>query len=78
MVQQGMKVTREAAMAKLFASRMVNRITTEAIQIHGGCGLTKDYPVERYFWDAKILEIGAGTSEIQKIIIAREVLNDYR
>ncbi len=78
MVQQGMKVTREAAMAKLFASRMVNRITTEAIQIHGGYGLMKDYPVERYFRDAKILEIGAGTSEIQKIIIAREVLEDYQ
>ena len=77
MVQQGIKITREAAMAKLFASRMVNQATTEAVQIHGGYGLTRDYPVERYFRDAKLLEIGAGTSEIQKIVIAREVLKDY-
>jgi alkylation response protein AidB-like acyl-CoA dehydrogenase len=77
MVQQGIKVTREAAMAKLFASGMVNRATSEAVQIHGGYGLTRDYPVERYFRDAKLLEIGAGTSEIQKIVIAREVLRDY-
>jgi alkylation response protein AidB-like acyl-CoA dehydrogenase len=77
MVQQGIKVTREAAMAKLFASGMVNRATSEAVQIHGGYGLTRDYPVERYFRDAKLLEIGAGTSEIQKIVIAREVLKDY-
>ncbi|MBI5526787.1 MAG: acyl-CoA dehydrogenase family protein [Deltaproteobacteria bacterium] len=77
MVTQGIKVTKEAAIAKLFASRMVSRVTTEAIQIHGGYGLMKEYNVERYFRDARILEIGAGTTEIQKIVIAREVLKEY-
>ena len=77
MVQQGSKVTREAAMAKLFASRMVNHVASEAVQIHGGYGFVKDYPVERYFRDARILEIGAGTTEVQKLIIAREVLGGY-
>jgi alkylation response protein AidB-like acyl-CoA dehydrogenase len=70
----GHDVIKEAAMAKLYASEMAMRVTTEAIQIHGGYGYIKEYDVERYFRDAKILEIGEGTSEIQRIIISREIL----
>jgi len=77
MVEQGMKVTREAAMIKLFASTMVTRATNEALQIHGGYGYIREYPVERYLRDARLLEIGAGTTEIQKIIVAREMLGDF-
>ncbi len=71
---QGKKINKEAAMAKLFASEAAMEITKDAIQIHGGYGYVKDYDVERFFRDAKILEIGEGTSEIQRIIIARELL----
>jgi alkylation response protein AidB-like acyl-CoA dehydrogenase len=71
---QGHNVIKEAAMAKLFASEMAMEVTTEAIQIHGGYGYIKEYDVERFFRDAKILEIGEGTSEIQRIIISREIL----
>ena len=63
-------------MAKLFSSETAMYVTTEAIQIHGGYGYIKEYNVERYFRDAKILEIGEGTSEIQRIIISREILNN--
>ena len=61
-------------MAKLFASETAMSVATEAIQIHGGYGYVKDYDVERFFRDAKILEIGEGTSEIQRLIISRELL----
>ena len=71
----GQDVIKEAAMAKLFSSEAAMKITTEAIQIHGGYGYIKEYDVERFFRDAKILTIGEGTSEIQRIIIAREILN---
>ena len=67
-------VTKEAAMAKLYASETAMRVCTEAIQIHGGYGYIKEYDVERFFRDAKILEIGEGTSEIQRIIISRNIL----
>jgi alkylation response protein AidB-like acyl-CoA dehydrogenase len=67
--------SKEASMAKLFASEMCNRAAAEALQIHGGYGYTKDYPVERFFRDAKITEIYEGTSEIQRIVIARHVLS---
>tara|TARA_B100001250_G_C19735686_1_gene760634 strand:- start:221 stop:1375 length:1155 start_codon:yes stop_codon:yes gene_type:complete len=67
---------KEAAMAKLFSSETAMYVTTEAIQIHGGYGYIKEYNVERYFRDAKILEIGEGTSEIQRIVISREILNN--
>ncbi|MFQ5539045.1 MAG: acyl-CoA dehydrogenase family protein [Candidatus Binatia bacterium] len=63
-----------ASEAKLFASEVAMRATTQAIQIHGGSGFMKDYPVERYFRDAKVCEIGEGTSEIQRIVIAKELL----
>jgi alkylation response protein AidB-like acyl-CoA dehydrogenase len=66
--------TKEASMAKLFASAMANRHATQAVQIHGGVGYIKDFPVERYFRDAKITEIYEGTSEVQRIVIARHVL----
>ena len=71
---QGLNIIKEAAMAKLFASEVAMKITTDAIQVHGGYGYVKDYDVERYFRDAKVLEIGEGTSEIQRLIIAREIL----
>ncbi len=64
----------EAAMAKLFASEAATRVTHAAIQIHGGYGYTKDYPVERYYRDARVTEIYEGTSEMQRIVIARSVL----
>ena len=73
---QGKKINKEAAMAKLFASETAMDVTSEAIQIHGGYGYVKDYDVERYFRDAKILEIGEGTSEIQRLIISREIIKD--
>lgn len=71
---EGVNVIREAAMAKLFASETAMKTTTEAIQVFGGYGYIKDYPAERYFRDAKVLTIGEGTSEIQRIIILREIL----
>ncbi len=71
---QGLPYTKEAAMAKLFAAEAGMRACTQAIQIHGGYGYLRDYPVERYFRDVKLTEIGEGTSEIQRLIIAREIL----
>ncbi len=65
---------KEASMAKLFASEVAMRATSRAVQIHGGNGYTSDYPVERYFRDAKLTEIGEGTSEVQRMIISREIL----
>ena len=73
---QGHNVDREAAMAKLFASELAMRATTEAIQIHGGYGYIREYQVERFFRDAKVLEIGEGTSEIQRIVIARQLMEE--
>ncbi|HYS71981.1 MAG TPA: acyl-CoA dehydrogenase family protein, partial [Thermoplasmata archaeon] len=65
---------KEASMAKLYASEAAMWITTKAVQVHGGYGYIKDYPVERMFRDAKLCEIGEGTSEIQRLVIARELL----
>jgi butyryl-CoA dehydrogenase len=72
--QQGRPYKQEAAMAKLYASELAMRATTKAVQLHGGYGYTTDYPVERMMRDAKICEIGEGTSEIQRIVIARQLL----
>jgi alkylation response protein AidB-like acyl-CoA dehydrogenase len=72
--QQGLSHTEEGAKAKLFASEMARRQTAEAIQILGGYGYTKEFPVERYYRDAKITEIYEGTSEIQRLVIARSIL----
>jgi len=68
----------EAAMAKLFASEVAMRAANQAVQIHGGAGYMKDYPVKRYLRDAKLLEIGEGTSEIQRLVIARQLGLDGR
>jgi len=70
----GEKVTLSASQAKLFASETAVRVCEEAIQIHGGYGYTKDYPVEKYWRDSKLCTIGEGTSEIQRLVIARELL----
>jgi alkylation response protein AidB-like acyl-CoA dehydrogenase len=67
---------REAAIAKLFASETAMWATTKAVQIHGGYGYVTDFPVERYMRDAKITEIGEGTSEVQRLIIARSLLRE--
>ena len=69
------RFTKESSMAKLFASEVAMRATEEAVQIHGGYGYTREYPVERYFRDAKLTTIGEGTSEIQRMIIARHLLD---
>jgi butyryl-CoA dehydrogenase len=76
LAQHGRPFTKEAAMAKLYCSELSMRATIAAVQLHGGYGYTKDYPVERYMRDAKICEIGEGTSEIQRIVIARQLLKD--
>ena len=78
MKDQRAKFTRQASMAKLFASEMVNRVTAKAIQIHGGYGFTKDYPVERYYRDARVFTIYEGTSEIQRVVISNHLLKDKR
>jgi alkylation response protein AidB-like acyl-CoA dehydrogenase len=74
--QNGEPYKREASVAKLFASELAMRVTTQAVQIHGGYGYTKEYPVERMMRDAKICEIGEGTSEIQRLIIARSLIRE--
>jgi hypothetical protein len=73
----GRKVTRESSMAKVFASEAAVRICNEAVQLFGGYGFTKDYPVEKFYRDVKLCTIGEGTSEIQRMIIAREILKVY-
>lgn len=76
LAQHGKPYRTEAAMAKLFCSELAMRATIKAVQIHGGYGYTKDYPVERMMRDAKVCEIGEGTSEIQRIVISRQLLRD--
>ena len=78
MKDNGENYTLQASMAKLFASEMVNRITAKAIQIHGGYGFTKEYPVERYYRDARVFTIYEGTSEIQRIVISNLIFRDKR
>jgi butyryl-CoA dehydrogenase len=73
---RGERYTIEASMAKLFASEMVNRVTAKALQIHGGYGYTKEYPVERFYRDARVFTIYEGTSEIQRVVIANYLLED--
>lgn len=74
LADSGRPYTREASVAKLFASEAANRACNRAVQIHGGYGYTREFPVERYLRDAKLCEIGEGTSEVQRTIIARELL----
>ncbi len=71
------KVTKESAMAKYYASEICVEVSTDAIQIHGGYGYTKDFPVEKFYRDSKLCTIGEGTSEIQKLVISREVLKGH-
>ncbi len=68
------KTTKESAMAKLFASEIAVRAAENGVQIHGGYGFVKDYPAEKFFRDVKLTTIGEGTSEIQRLVIAREIL----
>ena len=70
----GKPVTRNSAMAKMFASEVCVRVANEAVQIHGGYGYTKDFPVEKFYRDAKLCTIGEGTTEIQKLVIAKNIL----
>ncbi|MFC2094087.1 acyl-CoA dehydrogenase family protein [Bacteroidota bacterium] len=76
MKDKGLPNKKEAAIAKLFASEIAEKAASEAVQIHGGYGFMKDYPVEKFYRDVKLLTIGEGTSEIQRIVIARELLQD--
>jgi alkylation response protein AidB-like acyl-CoA dehydrogenase len=73
---EGKNIVREASMAKLFCSQMANFVVNEAVQIHGGYGYMKEYPVERYFRDARVCELYEGTSEAQKMTIARDLLKE--
>jgi hypothetical protein len=75
MKDQGARVTKESAMAKLFASERAVRICDQAVQIHGGYGFIKEYLVEKFYRDVKLCTIGEGTSEIQRLVIARQLLN---
>jgi alkylation response protein AidB-like acyl-CoA dehydrogenase len=72
----GLPFAREAAMAKLFASEMAMRVTSDAIQIHGGYGFTREYHVERMYRDAKLCTIGEGTSEVQRLVISRSLVQE--
>lgn len=76
MKDAGKPVTRQSSMAKLFASETAVRVAEESVQIHGGYGYTKDYPAEKYWRDAKLCTIGEGTSEIQRLVIAKQLLRD--
>jgi butyryl-CoA dehydrogenase len=78
MKDRGEDYTRQASMAKLFASEMVNRVTARALQLHGGYGYTKEYPVERYYRDARVFTIYEGTSEIQRVVISNHIFKDKR
>ena len=71
---QGHPVMRDASMAKVFASEVAVRCATKAVQVHGGYGYTREFPVERFYRDAKLCEIGEGTSEVQRMVIARHLL----
>ncbi len=76
MKDAGMKTTQESSMAKLYASEVAVRCANEGVQIHGGYGFVKDYPAEKYYRDVKLCTIGEGTSEIQRLVIARQLLRD--
>lgn len=72
---RGEKMTKESAMAKMYASEICVQVATDAVQIFGGYGYTKDFPVEKFYRDAKLCTIGEGTTEIQKLVISRDILN---
>ena len=74
--EAGKAVTKESAMAKYQASEMCVRVATEGVQVLGGYGYTKDFPAEKFYRDSKLCTIGEGTSEIQKLVISREIINE--
>ena len=76
MKDAGLKTTQESSMAKLYASEVAVRCANEGVQIHGGYGFIKDYPAEKYYRDVKLCTIGEGTSEIQRLVIARQLLKE--
>ena len=76
MKDAGMKTTLESSMAKLFTSEVAVKAANEGVQIHGGYGFIKDYPAEKFYRDVKLCTIGEGTSEIQRLVIARQILED--
>jgi alkylation response protein AidB-like acyl-CoA dehydrogenase len=76
MQDQGMKTTAQSSMAKLYAGEVAVRVANECVQIHGGYGFIKEYPAEKFYRDVKLCTIGEGTSEIQRMVIARELLKD--
>jgi alkylation response protein AidB-like acyl-CoA dehydrogenase len=78
MKDRKVKFTTQASMAKLYASEMVNRVTAKALQMHGGYGFISDYPVERFYRDARVFTIYEGTSEIQRVVISNNILKDKR
>ncbi len=78
MADQGQRVVKDAAIAKLYGSEVYNKVADLAVQIHGGIGYMKDYPIERYYRDARITKIYEGTSEIQKMIISSELVREYK
>jgi alkylation response protein AidB-like acyl-CoA dehydrogenase len=73
---RGRQTTRESSIAKLYASESAVRVAEDCVQIHGGYGFVKDYPAEKFFRDVKLMTIGEGTSEIQRLVIARQYLQD--
>ena len=77
MKDAGMKTTQESSMAKLYSSEVAVRVANEGVQIHGGYGFIKDYPAEKFYRDVKLCTIGEGTSEIQRLVIARQVLKSH-
>jgi alkylation response protein AidB-like acyl-CoA dehydrogenase len=73
--EKGLPYSKEAAMAKLFATEMAEKVSRDAIQIHGGYGYSREYPVERIYRDVRLMSIGEGTSEVQRMVIARSMLS---
>ncbi|MBT8180931.1 MAG: acyl-CoA dehydrogenase, partial [Eudoraea sp.] len=71
---EGRQMTKMSAMAKMYASEVCVKVANEAVQIHGGYGYTKDFPVEKFYRDSKLCTIGEGTTEIQKVVIAKNIL----
>jgi alkylation response protein AidB-like acyl-CoA dehydrogenase len=78
MKDRGVNFSMQASMAKLYASEMVNRVTARAVQMHGGYGFIREYPVERFYRDARVFTIYEGTSEIQRIVISNHIFQDKR
>ena len=76
LADQGRRYTAEASMAKLFASEVATRVCNDALQIHGGYGYTREFDIERHLRDAKLCEIGEGTSQVQRMVIAKHLLRE--